>query len=103
VSPGDLVRTGLLLLGAALLVVAGWRFQRVPDASEQAYALLNFLDRDGDARVDEAEFDRASDRELPFALLDLDQSGALEPWELDAVIRHLSPLRASLSWVPRAL
>lgn len=94
---------GLLLAGAvALLGVAAWRLVREPPASQEARDLVAFIDQDGDGRIGPDEYTRVTEGELPMRVVDADGSGWLEPWEVDAVITYVSPLRASMSWVPRA-
>jgi hypothetical protein len=97
-----LIRGTLLLAAASLLVGAIVRFGDAPPGSAQAMDLLARVDVDGDGRVGPDEYARAGDGELPMSVADADGSGFLEPWEIDALIRHVSPLRASMSWVPRA-
>lgn len=95
---------GIVLLAALGLSAAGaWRFLAAPPGSVEAADLLVRIDQDGDGRIGAAEYDRVSDGELPFSVADADGSGQIEPWEVDILIRYVSPLRASMSWVPRAL
>jgi hypothetical protein len=65
--------------------------------------LIRLVDQDGDAQISAAEYARVGDGELPMSYVDADGDGSLAPWEVDAIIRYISPLRASMSWVPRAL
>ena len=97
------LRASLLLTSAALLGAAGHRCIEEPPASQEARDLITLLDSDGDGRVSVVEYDRVSDGELGMSYLDANASGWLEPWEVDTIIRYISPLRASMSWVPRAL
>lgn len=92
----------LLLVAAALSGLASWRFVREPAPSRQALDLLALVDEDGDGRVSAAEYERVTDGELPLKVADADGSGWLEGWEVEAMLLHLSPLRPSMSRVPRA-
>jgi Ca2+-binding EF-hand superfamily protein len=90
-----------LLLAAALPPLSLWRLLREPESAAPARDLLRLLDQSGDGRVDEAEFARASDGALPFALLDADANGALGAAELELALRHISPLPPSRAALPR--
>lgn len=103
VEAGVAIRGLLIGLAAALFGVAVWRYCREPHPTRQGLDLLRLVDQNGDGRVDEAEYARVTDGELPMSAVDADGSGQLEPWEVDILIRYVSPLRASMSWVPRAL
>lgn len=79
------------------------RFSRAPEGSAAALDLVAKVDQDGDGEIDAAEYARVSDGELAFAYVDANADGRLAPWEVDIVLRSVSPLRASMAWVPRAL
>ncbi len=102
-SPDKVASAVFLGLAATLTAASVWRFVREPPPSQGAADLLVRVDQDGNGRIDPAEYARVTDGELPFRVVDADASGALEGWEIDAWIRSISPLRASMSWVPRAL
>ncbi|MBM4393594.1 MAG: hypothetical protein FJ090_20915 [Deltaproteobacteria bacterium] len=102
-APRDTLRALLVVSALGLTGVAVQRLGRVPEGTQAARDLLRFVDPDADGEVSRAEFDRVSDGELPFAVADMDGSGKLEPWEIDVLITYVSPSRASMSWVPRAL
>jgi len=94
----------LAVLAAALTVGAlalAWRQPR-PRHPQVANALLAIVDQDGDGRVSAPEYARVSDGELSLALLDVDDSGALEPWELELAISYISPLQPQQNLLPRA-
>lgn len=93
----------LLVVAVGLFGGAVWRVVREPDGSQEAKDFIALVDRDGDGRIGPAEYARVSTDELPMEVLDMDGSGALDAWEVEAVIAYISPLRASLSWTPRAL
>lgn len=101
----DPLRTTLLLLSGLLLLASGLHFFYRPPASPETRNLIGLLDKDGDSQINPTEYLRVagegSGDDLPFALLDLDGSGELEPGEVEVAIRYISPLRASLSFVPR--
>jgi hypothetical protein len=93
----------LYVASGALLCASVYAFLRDPPASQAAMDLITLVDQDGDQQISSAEYDRVSDGELPLSYVDADGDGSLAPWEVDAIIRYISPLRASMSWVPRAL
>jgi Ca2+-binding EF-hand superfamily protein len=99
----SVAQTLLLVVAVGLLGAAVWRVLREPDGSQEAKDLIAILDRDGDGRIGPEEFARASTDVLPFQVMDMDASGSLDPWEVQAVIEYTSPLRASIAWNPRAL
>ncbi len=96
-------RALLLALAAALLVASVGTLVRSPPGSAAAIDFLQRVDHDGNGVIDEAEYRRVGDGELAFVHVDADGNGVLEPWEVDVVLRSVSPLRASMAWVPRAL
>lgn len=100
-SAPDHARTLLLLCSAVLLGLTAARLLYRPAASEGAEDLLRLLDQDGDGGLSPAEYARVAGDELPFQILDLDRSGALEAQEIEAAVEWISPLRASLSFVAR--
>ena len=77
----------LLTLGAPLVLL------RDPGlhAPRTTRVLMARLDADGDGQVSRAEHDRVSMGEPPFETLDLDGSGALELWEVDALLVLVNP------------
>lgn len=87
----------LLLVAAILLMV-----QR-PAGSQQAQDLLDLCDLDGDGRLSRSEVERVADADLSFDVMDLDGSGSLEPWEIDVLLRHTSPMKWGLRTLPRVL
>ena len=91
-NPPHLLRDALYLAAMVLLVVGVDHAWQVPDGSQAAQDLIARIDGDGDARLDPDEVARVSDGVLAFAVLDLDGSGWLEPWEVDAMLHHLSPM-----------
>ncbi len=103
VNANDAIRGSLIVAAAGLLGVAGWRLSRAPPPSREALDLLTLVDQDGDGVINAAEYARVGDGELPLPVVDANGSGVLEPWEVDLLIRHVSPLRPSMSWIPRAL
>ena len=93
----------LYAVSGALLAASVFVFLRDPPASLAAMDLIRLVDQNGDAQISAAEYERVGDGELPMSYVDADGDGSLAPWEVDAIIRYVSPLRASMSWVPRAL
>lgn len=99
------VRAGaiLLALAAALLVASVVILVRSPPGSAAANDFVQRVDQNGNGVIDEAEYRRVGDGELAFVHVDADGNGVLEPWEVDVLLRSVSPLRASMAWVLRAL
>jgi hypothetical protein len=97
------LRLSLLVAAVGLQGAALYRYLRQPPGSRAALDLIAAVDVDNDGRVSPSEYERVGDGDLAFAYVDADHDGELTPWEVDVIIRHISPLRASLSWVPRAL
>ncbi len=100
---GVYARAVLYAVASALFVAALVRFEADPPGSREALDLIHLVDRDGDGLISQAEYDKVSEGELPMSYVDADGDGVLAPWEVDVIIDHISPLRASMSWVPRAL
>jgi hypothetical protein len=96
-------RTLLVAVGIVLQVAAVVRFSQDPEGSAAALDLVAKVDQDGDGQIDAAEYARVNDGELAFEYVDADADGRLAPWEVDVILRSVSPLRASMAWVPRAL
>lgn len=94
---------GALTLAAILLGAAVLRPHLRPGPSAPARDLIAHIDGDGDGVISPAEYQRVSDGDLPFSVLDLDESGAIEGAEVDFYLAHISPLRASLAPIPRVL
>lgn len=83
----------LLLLAAAFTLGAPLVLLRDPSLQHprSAGVLLSRLDSDGDGVVSRAEHDGVSNGEPPFETLDLDGDGALQPWEVDALLVLVNP------------
>jgi len=83
----------LAVTALGLFVLAAVLFARSPaiEAPLAAADLASVLDADRDG-VDRADYERVSDGMVPFELVDLDDSGQLEAFELDALLRRQSPL-----------
>jgi hypothetical protein len=92
VNQPHLLRDALYLAAAMLLGAGVVQASHLPDGSQAARDLIARIDGDGDARLGPSEVARVDDGALPFAVLDLDRSGWLEPWEVDAMLHHLSPM-----------
>lgn len=83
------------LAAASALLAAGaigWTL-RTPAPADPALtaAFMAPLDVDGDGSISLLEYARADDGRLPMSILDLDGSGALEPWEVEQAMLRLSP------------
>ncbi|RME21371.1 MAG: hypothetical protein D6798_18335 [Deltaproteobacteria bacterium] len=99
----SLIEPALLATSALLLGVAVHALTARPRATDQGRDFMALLDDSGDGRLDPDEFRNAAADHLDFSIIDVDDSGFVEAWELDLVIRHISSLRNSLSALPRAL
>jgi hypothetical protein len=58
----------------------------------QTMALMGAMDDDGDGRLDATEFHRRAPTATPIEVFDLDQSGFVDPHELEAMILAVDPI-----------
>ena len=85
------------LLTIASLVVSAWACWLVwappaPRHPALVIPLMEALDPDGDGRLDRREFHARALPDAPFALYDLDDSGYIEPNELEALLLQIDPV-----------
>lgn len=93
-----------LILGAILCAGATLAVSLTPPTPAHPIAaddLMTTLDDDGDGVLSQDEYRVHSDGELPFAILDADGSLALERWELDLALSHISPLQPQQNLLQR--
>ena len=81
-----------MLAAAVLLLAATFTLVRRPAGDQPAADFIALIDRDGDDRVSAEEHARVTDGALAFAQLDLDGSGHLEAWEVERLLRYVTPL-----------
>ena len=93
-----LASAALCLTGAAVAVALA---RARPEHPQVAGDFMAVLDGDGDGVLSPQEHARLSDGELPFALADVDGSGALEAWELELSLAYHSPLAPQQNLLPR--
>ena len=81
--------------GLSALLTAGaiaWVLRTpAPANPELTAAFMAPLDVDGNGELSLLEYARVDEGRLPMSLLDLDGSGALEPWEIEQAMLRLSP------------
>ena len=84
----------VLLLACTVMLVALARVWRSPALQYplQTMALMEAVDDDSDGRLDAAEFARRAPMATPIEVFDLDQSGYVDPHELEAMILAVDPL-----------
>ena len=79
-------------LGLTLVALGGlWR-QPVPRYPVQTTAMMLRLDDDGDGVLSEEEFNRRAPAETPMPMFDLNDSGAIEPFELEQMLLMVDPI-----------
>ena len=82
----------LLALGGMLLAIAMLWHTPAPRYPVQTAALMAAMDDDGDGGLDETEFRRRAPSATPMTLYDLNHSGRLEPYELEAMVLAVDPM-----------
>ena len=84
----------VLLIAAGLSGLALWRVlvRPAPVHPVAIAAIMTRLDTDGDQRLSPEEFYPRAAEGAAFELFDLDQSGHLESFELEAILLFVDPV-----------
>ncbi|MFT5684145.1 MAG: hypothetical protein ACI8RZ_005086 [Myxococcota bacterium] len=81
----------LALSGMVLAIAKLWRTP-TPRYPDQTAALMAAMDDDGDGRLSEIEFQRRAPDATPMSLYDLNHSGEIDPYELEAMVLAVDPM-----------